>query len=270
MYDWFMDSLPKIEQYLLQLGLKPETTRIYLELLRRRPSVLQLAKAFGISRTQIYRHLEILSRYNLVSMEKFSQGTRYRALPLYNIEAIVLERQGVLQNLRANLASMTQLIQESVADKSQNPFVRHYSGLSGLKQANWNLTKARGEYRVFESQPLLHHFIDKDFVRRCNEELVKNKVISYDLVNYRPMLDDVMPIDLERAYYRYIDPKILKIDFEIYIYNETTTLLDYNPDNMHAIEIEHPILFRMMHQIYELIWELATPIELSAAESSDY
>lgn len=268
LYDEIMSSLQVIEQYTAGLGLKPQTMRLYIELAKHQPSVLHLAKSLHISRTQVYRHIETLMHYNLVSAEKLTNGTRYRALPLDNIESAIIQRENELGTMRTNLSSMTQLVREFVADKGQQSTVRHYYGLSGLKQANWNLTKARREYRVFETDSLVNHFAaDQDFARRCNEQLFKNGLVSYDLTNQHPALEDMMPIDPERAYYRYIDPRVLKVDFELYIYNQVITLLDYDPNNMHAVEIEHPTLFRMMSQIYSLIWNLATPVSLAEQKS---
>lgn len=260
-----MKSLPRVEQYLERLGIGRDTVTLYLELASLpNPSVLQLAKSLGISRTQVYRQLEVLRNYNLIDSRKLSHGTQYHALSLDNIESVLEDRQAELGQAKRDLDTMAQLVREFVAQEDNKSIIRHYYGLNGLKQANWNLTKADGEYRVFEAASLMHHFrSDPAFVRRCNERMAERKLISYDLTNIRnPNLTEMVPLDVRLAHYRYIDPAILSINFEVYLYNDTVTLLDYEPAVMNAVEINHPVLFKMMRQLYDIAWNMATPIEL--------
>lgn len=265
-YTTSMKTLPQVEQYLIELGLNQGVAKLYLELARtHQPSVLGLAKSLNISRAQVYRQLDILCVYNLVSMEKLSHGTIYRALPLDNMESIIEDRQANLDKAKRDLDTMTQMMREFVAHEDDQSVVRHYYGVNGLKQANWNLTKAKNKYYVFESASLQEHFsFDLQFAYRCNERFAQRQLVSYDLTNNsHPRLEDMVPLDITRVNYRYLDPAVLTINFEIYLYNDTLTLLEYDPSNRHAIEITHPILFRMMRQLYDIAWQMGTPIKLS-------
>lgn len=253
-----------LEQYLVKLGLEAEAASLYIAMVRlHNPPVLQLAKQLGVSRTQVYRKLHTLQQFNLVHAEKLSHGTQYWTLPLENIESIIQDRQAELDRAQRDLGAMSQLVREFAGKQSDVRNVRHYYGLAGLKQANWNLTKAKKEYRVFETGSLMQHFAhDPDFVRRCNEKLTANNLVSYDLTNALPSLEDMAPYNLDDINYRYIDPKVLRIDFEMYLYNDVVALLDYDPANMNAVEITHPALSGMMRQIYDIIWAMAKPIDL--------
>src|SRR5438874_7580 len=105
-------DISSIQNYFEKLGLEPDTTAVYIELTKRgHSSALQLAKTTGISRTQIYRHLETLQQHGLVSAEQLSYGTLYRALPLENIEGLLADREAETTSLRHDLAGMALALQ---------------------------------------------------------------------------------------------------------------------------------------------------------------
>ncbi len=74
---------------------------------------------------------------------------------------------------------------------------------------------------------------------------------------------DIEPFAPARTHYRHIDPQVLTINFELYLYNDTVTLLDYHKDTMQAIEIHHPTLHTMMTQLFEAMWNLGEPLEIT-------
>ena len=257
------DPQKVVQKNLHVLGIEPETTRVYIELLKLGPaSALQLSKATGISRQQIYRHLEQLGAQGLVSSEQLSYGTLFRALPIENIEGLIANREAETATVKHNLKAMSQAL-EAIAGSSQpHASTYHYYGLGGLKQVNWNLTKASKEFRVFETKHLSEHF-DKAFARRCREQYIERQLTTYDLTNDTAVAaKDLEPFEPSRTQCRHIDPEILTINFEIYIYDDVVTLIDYSPKEAHATEIHHPALSAMMHQLFDAIWNIAEPIEI--------
>jgi hypothetical protein len=138
----------------------------------------------------------------------------------------------------------------------------HYYGRGGLKQVNWNLTKAQKEFRVFEVAHLSEH-LDKAFARRCSEQFVERQLTSYDLTNDTEVkAKDIEPFEPSRVNFRHIDPDILKINFEIYIYDDTVALIDYSPKEPHATEIHHHAMSAMMRQLFDAMWNIAEPLEV--------
>lgn len=253
--------LQPLIHYLEKLGIEPEVTGVYVELLKRGySSALQLAKATKISRTQIYRHLELLQERGLVSAEELSYGTLYRALPLENIEALIANREAENKSLRRNLDAMAQALQVLAGSMGPKATMQHFYGISGLKQANWNMTKADKEFRVFEVAHINQH-LDKAFARRCRERYIERELISYDLTNgTKVTAAELEPFNPDRALFRHIDPDVLTISFEVYIYNDVVTLIDYSKEQQMALEIHHPTLHAMMRQLYDAIWAIATPM----------
>jgi sugar-specific transcriptional regulator TrmB len=226
-----MNKIIQLQNYLEKLGLTPETTTVYVELAKLGPSsALQLAKKTGVTRTQVYRHLEALQQAGLASAEQLSYGTMYRSLPIENIEGLLASREAESHSLRTDLKSMSEALQTIAGSTGPKATVQHYYGLAGLKQVNWNLTKAQGEYRVFEAAHLSQH-LDKTFARHWRERCIEHNLISYDLTNATSVTAaEIEPFEPSRAFLRHIDPAILQINFEVLIYNDVVTLLDYSDE----------------------------------------
>lgn len=259
-----MDSSAELSSYLNQAGIEPAASAVYLALITIGPaSALQLAKKTKISRTQIYRHIETLQNASLVSTEQLSYGTLFKALPLQNLESRFADQEAQLNSLKSELNAMTTLLQQFAGSNGAQARVQHHFGIAGLKQANWNLTKAKTEFRVFESAHISAH-LDHTFARRLRERIIERNLYSYDLTNVKTVkAADIEPFAPGRSHYKHIDPQILAITFEMYVYDHTVALLDYNPHSMQAIEINHPALSTMMTQLFSAMWNLAQPIEIS-------
>lgn len=258
-------NLKVVQKYLQVLGIAPEATSLYLDLTKRgHSSALQLAKLSGVSRTQVYRHLETLQKAGLVSAEQLSYGTLYRPLPLDNLEGLLANREAEVTAVRRNLSAMSEAVKTLAGTKGPTATVRHYYGPSGIKQVNWNLTKADQEFRVFEAAHLSAH-LDAAFARRHREQTMKQGLTSYDLTNAtRVAAKEIEPFNPDKVFLRHIDPAILTINFEVYIYNNIVTLLDYTRGHEMALEIEHPTMKAMMQQLFDAMWSMGQPLKIES------
>lgn len=259
-----MDESYRLQSYFLKTGIEPDAAKVFIELSTFGPSsALQLAKRTKVSRTQVYRHLDALQSYGLISAEQLSYGTLFRALPIDNLDAVFADRQAQAATLQKDLHSMATLLQHIAGSAGPQASVQHHYGLAGLKQANWNLTKAKNEFRVFEVAHISDH-LDKAFASRMRERIIERNLHSYDLTNAtRIAAADIEPFAPGRTHLRHINPQLLTINFELYLYDDVVALLDYSPQAMQAIEIHHPALHAMMKQLFEAMWNLGEPLQPS-------
>jgi len=252
-----------ITEHLSKLGVEPEAVTIYLELVKQGyTSALELSRTTKISRTQVYRHLEALQRYGLASAEQLSYGTLYRPMPIENIEGLLANLEAEAAAIRRDLGTMAATLQAIAGGSGPKATIQHYYGIPGLKQANWNVTKAKKEFKVFEAAHIsMHH--DQAFARRFRERVIERKLTSYDLTNDIVVYaKDIEPYEPSRTFVRHIDPKVLTINFEVVLYNDVVLLLDYNQENAMAVEIHHPTLNAMMTQLFDAMWHQAKPLEI--------
>ena len=138
----------------------------------------------------------------------------------------------------------------------QGSRVIEYRGVEGLKQINFNLSKAFKEYRVFELANLdKHPGMPRYFVEKQRQAQVDAKITGYDLTN-NPAWDIDTKVEGYKKYSksRYIDPKIFEIKFETYIYNNCVALLNYDQKDVFGVEIYNPALAAQQLQIFDLLW----------------
>ncbi len=257
-----MDQSAIIKKYLGKLGIETDAVAIYLELVKQGySSALQLSRATKISRTQVYRHLEALQQYGLASAEQLSYGTLYRPMPIENIEGLLAAREAETAAIRNNLDAMAAALQAIAGGSGPKATVQHYYGPAGLKQANWNITRADHEFKVFEVAHIsVHH--DLAFARRHRERVIERGLTSYDLTNDTIVrAQDIEPYEPSRTFFRHIDPEILTINYEIVLYNDITLLIDYHAQM--AVEMKHPAFNQMMAQLFDAMWAQATPLEIT-------
>lgn len=260
------DGKEKIVKNLRMLGIEPDVASVYIELTKLGSgSALQIARQTNIARTQIYRHLESLKRYGLVSIEKLSYSTLFRALPLENIEGLIANREAETAEVKKEMSSMVELLRQMVGGDRPKATVQHYYGLDGLKQVNWNLTKANNEYRIFQTA-YLSNFLGETFARRYNERIFERNITIYTLTNNSSVnTAKIEPHEPSRDFWRYINPEVLNINFEACLYDDIVTLLDYSKERQMAIEIHHPALNAMMTQLFNAVWAQAKPLHDSSS-----
>ena len=244
-----------ITKQLEQFGLDEETAELYLALLKTGPQgVVSIAKRLNKGRNVIYRLIAELESRQLVSVAGKSFGKEYTALDPAAFEGLIAREEGRTSQMRASLDTMIDGLYAYAGGKGASKIV-HYDGVEGLKQVNWNLTKAKREYRVFELSHV-SDYLDEAFSENLRHEWAKRGITSYDLTNQKTVEPYSKNLEylLKCSKYRYIDPAILDIQYEMFIYNDVVTLLDYKSDRLHAVEIHDAALSCMQRQLFDAIW----------------
>lgn len=257
------DTKKVIAKHLQRFGLDTESTRIYLLLTQKGPqTVLNLSRETGIKRTQVYRLIEELQAKQLVSADHLTYGSLYQAMPLEQLESAIIDKSIEVQRMRSSLRDLGVLMADFAGKPTDNAKVLHYSGIEGLKQVSWNLTKANHHYKVFEVSHL-SDYLDKKFAVRCRERFIERGLTSYDLTNSTSVATNgIAPFNPSRTNYASISKDILDIQFEVYIYNDVVTLLDYSGEQIFCMEIYHKLLNRLAEQLFDVAWSQAKPIKI--------
>ncbi len=246
----------KVVKYLERLGLNTEEAGIYIFLLASGPStVLAISRGLKTGRTKLYPLLEDLAKKQLITIHERHYGTSYEAQPPTTLEFLISEHERKAEHLRSNLASVTHYLHGMQKQSPTTSRIVEYRGLDGLKQMNFNLTKADKEYRVFELAGLDKH-LGKHFAEKQRQVFRDKQITSYDLTN-NPHRTQESGVDWPSARARYIDPKVFHIQFETYIYNNCTALLSYDRDDIFGVEIYSDKLAAQQKQLFDLLWSQA-------------
>lgn len=251
----------KVVRYLKHVGLNEEQALAYLFLLQQGPqTVLSLSRGLATGRTKLYPLLEDLAQKQLITIHERHYGTSYEAQPPDVLEFLIAEKERQAENLRSQLKAATHALQGMQAHSPATSKIIEYRGIDGLKQINWNLTKAQDHYRVFELAHLSDH-LGKHFAEKIRRRQVEKHITSLDLTNdpdwqittHAPSYEQVSEA-------RYINPAVFKIEFETYIYNNCVALLNYAKDDIFGVEIYNAHLARQQIQLFDLLWSQAKVI----------
>jgi sugar-specific transcriptional regulator TrmB len=251
----------KVLLYLYNLGLTTEEAKIYIFLLQNGPqSVLAVSRGLKTGRTKLYPVLDKLTDKQLVITKERHYGQTYEAQRPEVLEFLVSEHESKAEQLRNSLAAVTNVLQRIQLQAPNTSKVVEYRGVEGLKQMNWNIGRAKGEYRTFELDRLKGHFsrhFDDKFYRRQ----VDHKIVSYDLTNNPHRESEVKsPWDKKYFHMGYISPEVFKIAFEMTIYNNCVALFNYEAGDILGVEIYNDNLAAQQVQVFNLLWKQSTPL----------
>ncbi|MBU0976616.1 MAG: helix-turn-helix domain-containing protein [Patescibacteria group bacterium] len=243
---------------LKEFGLTENEALIYIELTRAGVATsYKLHKLTGIGRSIIDSILEALVDKNLITLENTSSSKLYRAFPYKNLASLVEVKEAEVDALKKSLDLMqtnfSEFAKGSTKDESN---VLHYYGVEGLKQVIWNTLRARKKMRIFEVSRL-SAFLQASFAEKYRQEAVHRGIVHYDLTNesFMPGWTDVTEYIENHQKLRYIDPKILEIKFEIYIYNDVVGMLDYRNNELLCIEVQNKYLATLQKQLFDYVWK---------------
>ena len=133
--------------------------------------------------------------------------------------------------------------------------VIYFEGLEGLKQVSYNWTRAKDIVRVFEMERL-SDFLPFDFAEDVRRQYVARKIQTRDLTNKPSFSGFTDVVELVKTYskIRYLDPSLLRISFEVLIYNDVYATYSYQNGQIFCVEIHNPELAAMQKQLFDFIW----------------
>ncbi|MFO0970777.1 MAG: helix-turn-helix domain-containing protein [Candidatus Saccharimonadales bacterium] len=246
----------KVVRYLKQLGLEREQALVYLFLLQNgQNTVLAISKGLKTGRTKLYPLLEELAEKQLVVIHERHYGTSYEAQKPEVIEFLVSEHERKAEALRSSLPAAVNILENLQQQSPTHTKIVEYRGIDGLKQMNFNLSKATKEYRVFELAGLDKH-LGTHFAQKMRERYQERNLKSFDITN-NPDRAKEPGAELPGSQTAYISPSVFKIEFETYIYDNVVGLLNYESNDIFGVEIYSEKLARQQTQLFNLLWNQA-------------
>lgn len=242
---------------LQEFGLSADEATIYIELTRRGPSTSYgLHMSTGTGRSVVDKILMSLVDRNLVSLEETSKSKIFTAFPYKNLSSLVEVKEVEVESMKNSLNKVYEKFSEFTnSTTSGDSKVLHYYGIGGLKQMVWNTLRAKEKMRIFEVSRL-SAFMQKSFAERYRKEATLRGIKHYDLTNesHMPGWTDVQEYVDKYQKLRFIDPEVLEIKFEIYIYNDVVTMIDYKNNELLGIEVYNKHLAMLQMQLFDYVW----------------
>lgn len=259
-----LNNKDDIKKYLTAYGLSVDEAKVYLALLEKPLTHLEVARRTGVNRTKIYRIADDLEKLSLVRTEQLDKGRVLAASAPKNLEVSLVTEEQRLTNkkiiLKELLPSLEDIFKGAREDLSFS--VSTYEGVSGMKQMLWNELKTKGELLSFGSGTL------EDLVgskRWAEAHRAKTVDVDYRIreINNRgkkPIHFTNTPSFLNKFERRNIDESVLKLEQQIIIYNDIVAVYHWRDDQKVGTEIHNKAYADTMRQMFEMYWQIAEPL----------
>jgi DNA-binding transcriptional regulator LsrR (DeoR family) len=245
-------------QVIKQIGLTSKHGVVYGVLLQKPGATpLVLARETKLNRSSLYRYLEDLRERGLVELLLGDKSSRYGAKP-DGLSQYLLGEEARVETLKTTIPRLT----EELAKIGQNPVgseVKYFQGVEGLKQMLWNAVSQKNEFVGLGYQDW-NTSVGRVFADKLRAKMIENKLMSREILN---VVDDSYKYTAIGETYtqvyahRPIDPKILEIRHDTYIYGDVFAYYYHLQGEYFGVEIHNKEIARTERQMFEILWKMA-------------
>lgn len=225
-------------------------------------SIKQISTETNINRTTTYRVVESLIEKGLAEWVIGKRGKKVQASPPENITVLLNNRRDKLADIENKLPNLISglKLQKPVAKFETS--VKYYEGVEGAQQMTWNRLKAKGFMRSYTPFGLNEIFGIKHG-EAYSKEWVKKKLVDHIITNGTRMeyIKNLAPKYQGLLKIKVIPAEKFYMTNDISIYNDTVSIISLERKNIVGVEIENPEIARTQKSIFDIVWEVATPIE---------
>lgn len=260
-----LDNKDKIRKYLTAYGLSNDEAKVYLTLLEKPLSHLEIARKTGINRTKVYRIADDLEKISLVKSEQMDSGKLLSAAEPRNLEVDLVTKEEELRSKRVILKELMPTLSEmfNSSDSEAKFSVSTYEGVAGMKQMLWNELKTKGEILVFGSGVLEDLVNSKRWAEAHRQKTLDVDYTIRELNNHgKKPIKFTKNNDFYNNFKRkFIREDILNLEQQIVVYNDTVGFYHWRDDQKVGTEIHNKALANTFRQIFEMYWSLAEDLE---------
>lgn len=247
-------SLTKV---IKQIGLTAKHSVVYETLLSRpNATPLQLARETKLNRSSLYRYLEELRAKGLVELLLGDKTSKYRANP-EGLNQYLASEESRIEKLKTTIPSLiSELKEKEIATLSE---IKYFQGTEGLKQMLWNVVSSKCEFVGLGYQDW-NTSVGKTYADKLRSKIIESRVSSREILN---AVDDTFEYtNLGKSYssvyeHRAIDPKMLEIKHDTYIYGEVFAYYYHFKGEYFGVEIHNIEIARTERQMFEILWKMA-------------
>jgi len=257
-----LKKITDVKDGLRGLGLSDDEIEIYLALVHASSSPLELAQKTGIKRTKVYSLLRALEKRSLIVKISQEEGSRYGVTDPTNLGIEVSEFEALLKERQEAVRQLIPMLSALRGISHGNDFiVRTYEGEEGFKQMLWHELKSQGEQLSFGGGDVEEFISSRVWANRYRERAVEAGYRIREIINSE--IDLPTPIHnkeyLERYSCRGISARILPLENQIVIYNDTVSIYNWRQEKKTGTEITSKSFANTMRAVFDSFWMLTEP-----------
>jgi hypothetical protein len=252
-----LDNILSIDR-LQDIGLSLEEATIYVKLLQKSYTYLQLSRETGITRSKVYLLVSQLEKRSLVTHHVDDTGSYIKANRPENLNIQLTNEE---EQLKARIAATQTLIPHLVelqSTRTSRQFTIHtYEGSDGLRQMLWHELKTEGELLVLGGATIEDLAPNPRWAERQRALAIE---AGYQIRELTNDLAWTMPATKHSTYkkiysVRYVDQSILPLAHQTAVYNDTVSTYHWQDDQKIGMEVINKEYAAMMRVMFNLYWE---------------
>lgn len=251
---------------LRRLGLSTDEAKVYLELLDKPLTHLELARKTNINRTKIYRIADMLSEKSLIAEKQRDDGKFLTATDPSNLQISLAAAQEKVtlqqQLLKSTMPALSEIFTNGATNSKGGFTIDTYEGTAGLKQMLWNELKTQGEICAY-AHDTLDQVAGNRWAEKYRTEITSRRIPHRVLENAdaRHVLEHTKVEDYKTIYTaRHLDRSVLDLHQELTIHDDTVSIYNWNSDGKGekvGLEIHNQQFADFQKAIFETYWKLA-------------
>ena len=246
-----------IDKELINLGLTPEESRVYLAVLELGSAfVSSIARRANVNRSSCYHTLGNLIKKGLVSSYQKGKVLHFSAEDPKRFLQMAEERTERTKELIPQLLSLTNTL-------AFKPKIRFYEGLEGIKSIFEDVLTTKGEVLGYTSIRGLIDLFPDYFRQYCHKKVklgIRTRTICPATTEGVDIIDDYYPqkYDPNLLEILMVNPKEFNFQNEIAIYGNKVAVMSLNPDELIGLLVESANFAQSMKSVFDLAWLGAT------------
>lgn len=261
----YQKSAALIAEFIEKLGFDTEAAKIYLALVGKGPqTLLEASRTSGVERTRLYRLVDTLIDRGLIEQIPSHRKRTIQATSLRTLEMMVKEKDRQNKLLLESLPFLTDAV-NVVGQKTDENQVIYYRGIEGIRTMTWHILNCVGPYRTY-SYRFWDDILGPRFVKRLNEEMHVRKFTVHDIYSDQYFAfkkwwyaSDHKPPAGDWSFWesRYISEKIVKVDWNLDVYNDVVAYYYWQGEETFGVEIHNARFALFQKQIHDVLWNMA-------------
>ncbi len=249
---------------LKNLGLSKREIQVYLHLLKSGvQSIKQISQATGINRTTVYRYTEPLVSKGLAEWIIGDQGKKVQAASPENLKLYLENKKSKFENLEKRIPQTISILKKLKPQNIVQTHVKYFEEEKGIRQMIWNTLETRKilrSYTPFGRRNVINTKWEDKFEHEWKRRKLKDKIITNE-TNLDYIKKHLVPSYKKTLDIRIISSKKYYITTDIAIYNDVISIISFEKDNLVGVEIENKEMAKTQKSIFDIVWEVAKPLE---------
>ena len=233
--------------YLYELGFSDKEAEVFQALNHYGPSAAStIARLTGIKRTSVYDAINTLISKKLISTYKNGSTTYYQ---IDDVNKMLYQER---DKVRLAELAVNQLKQEQIY--RHNVQVQHFQGMEGYREMYEDVLRIKPkELMIWIHLDEFYKAIDPVREEQWTKERIQKKIFTRLLMQDTALAREFQKHDKESCRQTIIIPE--KYMFRSNCFEGFVTTFDAH-ENITGIRIQHPEIYNMHKQIFEMNWEL--------------